>query len=60
MPEFRYANQTAKARAALTCDYPAMGFNRRKMDAEWKAKADAEAPARRATDAQVLEQKLVR
>ena len=32
-----------------------MGFNRRKMEAERKAKADAEAAARRATDAQVLE-----
>jgi len=33
----------------------AMGFNRRKMDAERKATADAEAGARRATDAQMLE-----
>jgi hypothetical protein len=32
-----------------------MGFNRRKMDADRKAKADAEAATRRATDAQVLE-----
>jgi hypothetical protein len=32
-----------------------MGFNRRKMEADRKAKADAEAAARRATDAQVLE-----
>jgi hypothetical protein len=32
-----------------------MGFNRRKMDADRKAKADAEAAARRATDVQVLE-----
>ena len=32
-----------------------MGFNRRKMQAERKAKADAEAATRRATDAQVLE-----
>jgi hypothetical protein len=32
-----------------------MGFNRRKMDAERKATADAEAAARRVTDAQVLE-----
>jgi hypothetical protein len=32
-----------------------MGFNRRKMEAERKAKADAEAGARRATDAQVLQ-----
>jgi hypothetical protein len=32
-----------------------MGFNRRKMEAERKAKADAEAAARRATDPQVLE-----
>jgi hypothetical protein len=31
------------------------GFNRRKMVAERKAKADAEAAARRATDAQVVE-----
>ncbi len=31
-----------------------MGFNRRKMEAERKAKADAEAAAKRATDAQVL------
>jgi hypothetical protein len=31
-----------------------MGFNRRKMEAERKAKADAEAAARRATDAKVL------
>ena len=31
-----------------------MGFNRRKMDAERKAKADAEIAARRAADAQVL------
>jgi hypothetical protein len=32
-----------------------MGFNRRKMEADRKAKADAETAARRATDAQVLE-----
>ena len=32
-----------------------MGFNRRKMDADRKAKADAEAVARRASDALVLE-----
>jgi hypothetical protein len=32
-----------------------MGFNRRKMEADRKAKADAEAAAHRATDAQVLE-----
>ena len=32
-----------------------MGFNRRKLEAEQKAKADAEAANRRATDAQVLE-----
>jgi hypothetical protein len=32
-----------------------MGFNRRKMEADRKAKADAEAAVRRATDAQVLE-----
>ena len=32
-----------------------MGFNRRKMEADGKAKADAEAAAKRATDAQVLE-----
>jgi hypothetical protein len=32
-----------------------MGFNRRKMEADRKAKADPEAAARRATDAQVLE-----
>jgi len=31
-----------------------MGFNRRKIKAERKAKADAEAAARRAGDAQVL------
>ncbi len=31
-----------------------MGFNRRKMEAERKAKADAETAARRAADAQVL------
>jgi hypothetical protein len=31
-----------------------MGFNRRKMEAERKAKADAEAAARRSVDAQVL------
>jgi hypothetical protein len=31
----------------------AMGFNRRKLEAELKAKADAEAANRRATDAQV-------
>jgi hypothetical protein len=31
-----------------------MGFNRRKMEAERKVKADAEAAAKRATDAQVL------
>jgi hypothetical protein len=30
-----------------------MGFNRRKLEADRKAKADAEAAARRATDAQV-------
>ena len=32
-----------------------MGFNRRKIEADRKAKADAEAAAKRATDAQVLE-----
>ena len=32
-----------------------MGFNRRKMEADRKAKANAEAAARRATDAQMLE-----
>ena len=32
-----------------------MGFNRRKMEAEQNAKADAEAANRRATDAQALE-----
>ena len=32
-----------------------MGFNRRKMEADRKAKTDAEAAAKRATDAQVLE-----
>ncbi len=32
-----------------------MGFNRRKMQDERKAKADSEAAARRATDVQVLE-----
>ncbi len=32
-----------------------MGFNRRKMGADRKAKADAEAATRRATDAHVLE-----
>jgi hypothetical protein len=32
-----------------------MGFNRRKLEAEQKVKADAEATNRRATDAQVLE-----
>jgi hypothetical protein len=32
-----------------------MGFNHRKMQADRKAKADAQAAARRATDAQVLE-----
>ncbi len=32
-----------------------MGFNRRKIQADRKAKADAEASARRANDAQVLE-----
>ncbi len=32
-----------------------MGFNRRKMKAEQRAKAEAEAAVRRATDAQVLE-----
>jgi hypothetical protein len=32
-----------------------MGFNRRKMESDRKAKADAGAAARRATDAQVLE-----
>jgi hypothetical protein len=31
-----------------------MGFNRRKLEAERKAKADAEAAARRASDQQVL------
>jgi hypothetical protein len=31
-----------------------MGFNRRKMEAERKAKADAEVAARRAADSQVL------
>jgi hypothetical protein len=33
---------------------PATGFNRRKLEAQRKAKADAEAAARRAADAQVL------
>lgn len=33
-----------------------MGFNRRKMEADRKAKVDATASARRATDAQVLEE----
>jgi len=32
-----------------------MGFNRRKMDADRKAKADAEAAVRRASEAQVLQ-----
>ncbi len=32
-----------------------MGFNRRKMEADRKAKADLEAATQRATDAQVLE-----
>jgi hypothetical protein len=32
-----------------------MGFNRRKMEADRKARADADASTRRATDAQVLE-----
>ena len=32
-----------------------MGFNRRKLEADREAKAEAEAAARRATDAQVLE-----
>ena len=32
-----------------------MGFNRRKMEADRKAKADAEAASRHATDAQLLE-----
>jgi hypothetical protein len=32
-----------------------MGFNRRKLEADRKAKADAEAAARRATDSQLLE-----
>lgn len=32
-----------------------MGYNRRKMEAEQKAKADAKVAVRRATDAQVLE-----
>ncbi|MFY9693060.1 MAG: hypothetical protein WAK35_04885 [Xanthobacteraceae bacterium] len=32
-----------------------MGFNRRKMEADRKAKADAEAAAKRATNTQVLE-----
>ena len=36
-------------------DYPAMGFNPRKMEAGRKAKADAEVAAGRATDAQVLQ-----
>ena len=31
-----------------------MGFNRRKMEGDQKAKANAEAAAKRATDAQVL------
>ena len=33
---------------------PAMGFNRRKMEAERKAKADAEVAARRAANSQVF------
>jgi hypothetical protein len=32
-----------------------MGFNRRKLEAEQKAKADTESTLRRATDTQVLE-----
>jgi hypothetical protein len=32
-----------------------MGFNRRKMEVDRKAKSDAEAAARRATDIRVLE-----
>jgi hypothetical protein len=32
-----------------------MGFKRRKMQADHRAKADADAAVRRATDAQVLE-----
>jgi hypothetical protein len=32
-----------------------MGFNKRKMEADRKAVADAEAAARRAPDAQILE-----
>jgi len=36
-------------------DHPAVNFNRRKMGAKRKAKADAEVAARRATDARVLQ-----
>ena len=42
-------------RAPFPTTIRGMGFNRRKMEAERKAKADAEAAARRATDAQVLQ-----
>jgi hypothetical protein len=42
-------------RLALLCrPRSGMGFNRRKMEAERKAKADAEVAARRAADSQVL------
>ena len=36
-------------------DHPAMGFNRRKMEDERRQAAEKEVAARRATDAQVLE-----
>jgi hypothetical protein len=38
-----------------TADYHATSFNPRKREADRKAKTDAEAATRRATDAQVLE-----
>jgi hypothetical protein len=38
-----------------TADYPAMGFNKRKMEDARRQEAEKEAAARRATDRQILE-----
>jgi hypothetical protein len=38
-----------------TIDYPAMGFNKRKMEDARRQEAEKEAAARRATDRQILE-----
>jgi hypothetical protein len=53
MPEFCQLNRQGSGRIDLHHRGP--GLSRRKMVAERKAKADPEAAARRATDAQVVE-----